>query len=157
VVFNTCMTGYQEVLTDPSYTGQLVCMTYPLQGNYGVNSTDRESPTPKVAGFIVREAARRPSSWRSEDSLDGYLKASGIVAIADVYDALQSARPYKPSLSRDQSLAILAEGVGNHFDPAVFAAFAASLEAIRDIDRRFSDQQSSESTEEVEDEEHSLC
>ena len=78
------MTGYQEVLTDPSYTGQLVCMTYPLQGNYGVNSVDLESPTPKVAGFIVREAARRPSSWRSEDTLDGYLRAHGISAIADV-------------------------------------------------------------------------
>ncbi|HSG48455.1 MAG TPA: glutamine-hydrolyzing carbamoyl-phosphate synthase small subunit, partial [Longimicrobiales bacterium] len=84
VVFNTCMTGYQEVLTDPSYTGQMVCMTYPLQGNYGVNGTDLESPTPKVAGFIVREAARRPSSWRSEDSLEAYLKANGIAGIADV-------------------------------------------------------------------------
>ena len=58
VVFNTCMTGYQEVLTDPSYTGQLVTMTYPLIGNYGVNSEDRESPVPQVAGFIVREASR---------------------------------------------------------------------------------------------------
>lgn len=84
VVFNTVMSGYQEVLTDPSYTGQLVCMTYPLQGNYGLNSEDLESPTPKVAGFIVREASRRPSSWRSEETLDAYLARNGITGIADV-------------------------------------------------------------------------
>jgi carbamoyl-phosphate synthase small subunit len=84
VVFNTCMTGYQEVLTDPSYTGQLVTMTYPLIGNYGVNAEDEESPGPRVAGFIVREGARRPSSWRSESSLDAYLDENGVTGIADV-------------------------------------------------------------------------
>ncbi len=78
------MTGYQEVLTDPSYTGQLVTMTYPLIGNYGVNSEDRESPEPRVAGFIVREASRLTSSWRSEDGLDDYLEAYGVAGIADV-------------------------------------------------------------------------
>lgn len=84
VVFNTCMTGYQEVLTDPSYTGQLVTMTYPLIGNYGVNSEDRESPVPQVAGFIVREASRLHSNWRSEGGLDAYLKRNGITGIADL-------------------------------------------------------------------------
>jgi carbamoyl-phosphate synthase small subunit len=84
VVFNTCMTGYQEILTDPSYTGQLVTMTYPLIGNYGVNSTDEESKAPQVAGFIVREGARRPSSWRSESSLEAYLIRHGITGISDV-------------------------------------------------------------------------
>ncbi len=84
VVFNTCMTGYQEVLTDPSYTGQLVTMTYPLIGNYGVNPEDRESPTPRVAGFIVREAARVHSNWRAEAGLDDYLREHGITGIADV-------------------------------------------------------------------------
>lgn len=84
VVFNTSMTGYQEILTDPSYTGQLVTMTYPLIGNYGVNAEDRESPVPQVAGFIVREAARRPSSWRSSGDLDDYLSGNGITGIADV-------------------------------------------------------------------------
>jgi carbamoyl-phosphate synthase small subunit len=78
------MTGYQEVLTDPSYTGQLVAMTYPLIGNYGVNREDRESPLPQVSGFIVREAARLDSNWRSEGGLDGYLAAHGITGIADV-------------------------------------------------------------------------
>lgn len=84
VVFNTCMTGYQEVLTDPSYTGQLVTMTYPLQGNYGVNGEDLESPTPRAGGFIVREASRRPSNWRSEEGLDAYLARSGVTGIADI-------------------------------------------------------------------------
>ena len=84
VVFNTCMTGYQEVLTDPSYTGQLVTMTYPLIGNYGVNSEDCESPVPQVAGFIVREASRLHSNWRAEGGLDTYLKQHGITGIADL-------------------------------------------------------------------------
>jgi carbamoyl-phosphate synthase small subunit len=84
VVFNTCMTGYQEVLTDPSYTGQLVTMTYPLIGNYGVNSEDRESAVPQVAGFVMREAARRPSNWRSEGDLDGYFREHGVTGIADI-------------------------------------------------------------------------
>ena len=78
------MTGYQEVLTDPSYAGQLVTMTYPLIGNYGVNSEDRESPVPQVSGFIVREAARLHSNWRSEGGLDDYLRAHSVTAIADV-------------------------------------------------------------------------
>lgn len=84
VVFNTAMTGYQEVLTDPSYTGQLVTMTYPLIGNYGVNDEDRESPVPQVSGFIVREASRMTSNWRSQDDLDGYLGAHGISGISDI-------------------------------------------------------------------------
>jgi len=84
VVFNTAMTGYQEVLTDPSYTGQLVTMTYPLIGNYGVNSEDRESPIPQVSGFIVREASRVESNWRSEGGLDEYLKEHGVTGIAEV-------------------------------------------------------------------------
>lgn len=84
VVFNTSMTGYQEILTDPSYTGQLVTMTYPLIGNYGVNQEDRESPVPQVSGFIVREASRMHSSWRATGGLDEYLDAHGIAGIADI-------------------------------------------------------------------------
>ena len=84
VVFNTSMTGYQEILTDPSYCGQIVTMTYPLIGNYGVNSEDRESPVPQVAGFIVREASRLHSNWRSEGGLDAYLKQNGITGITDL-------------------------------------------------------------------------
>jgi carbamoyl-phosphate synthase small subunit len=78
------MTGYQEVLTDPSYTGQLVTMTYPLIGNYGANSEDRESPVPQVSGFIMREASRIDSNWRSEVGLDDYLRDNGITGIEDL-------------------------------------------------------------------------
>jgi len=84
VVFNTAMTGYQEILTDPSYTGQLVAMTAPQIGNYGVTAEDRESALPAVAGFIVREVARLHSSWRSQGSLPDYLREHGIVAISEV-------------------------------------------------------------------------
>src|SRR5437588_5476128 len=74
VVFNTSMTGYQEVLTDPSYRGQIVTMTYPLIGNYGTNSLDQESRSPHVRGFVIEELSEAPSNWRSEMSLDEYLK-----------------------------------------------------------------------------------
>ena len=84
VVFNTAMTGYQEILTDPSYSGQLVAMTCPLIGNYGANAADVESKKPQVAGFIVREAARLPSSWRSRESLEDYLARHGITGICEV-------------------------------------------------------------------------
>ena len=84
MVFNTSMTGYQEVLTDPSYAGQIVCMTYPLIGNYGVNKEDSESSRPWVEGFVVREASRITSSWRAEESLADYLKRWNIVAIEGI-------------------------------------------------------------------------
>jgi carbamoyl-phosphate synthase small subunit len=81
VVFNTGMTGYQEVLTDPSYKGQIVTMTYTEMGNYGLNSEDVESWQPWVEGFIVRENSPLASSWRSEESLSDYLRRWGIVGI----------------------------------------------------------------------------
>ncbi|MGQ0563223.1 MAG: glutamine-hydrolyzing carbamoyl-phosphate synthase small subunit [Gemmatimonadota bacterium] len=84
VVFNTSMTGYQEVLTDPSYAGQIVVMTYPLIGNYGINSQDPESARVQVAGFVVREVPPRFSNWRAEQSLEQYLDAAGVVALAGV-------------------------------------------------------------------------
>ena len=84
MVFNTSMTGYQEILTDPSYAGQIVCMTYPLIGNYGVNETDSESTRPWVEGFVVREASRITSNWRAEESLESYLKRWNIVAIEGI-------------------------------------------------------------------------
>lgn len=84
VVFNTSMTGYQEITTDPSYKGQIVAMTYPLIGNVGCNEEDFESARPQVEGFIVREASRIPSSWRSRMSLDAYLERWGIVGIEGI-------------------------------------------------------------------------
>ncbi|MEO6334430.1 MAG: glutamine-hydrolyzing carbamoyl-phosphate synthase small subunit [Pyrinomonadaceae bacterium] len=84
MVFNTSMSGYQEILTDPSYAGQIVCMTYPLIGNYGVNETDVESRRPWVEGFVVREASRIASNWRSTETLDEYLKQNAIVGIEHI-------------------------------------------------------------------------
>jgi len=74
ICFNTSMTGYQEVLTDPSYRGQIVAMTYPLIGNYGTNATDQESIHPHVSGFVIEELSEVPSNWRAEESLDDYLR-----------------------------------------------------------------------------------
>jgi carbamoyl-phosphate synthase small subunit len=84
MVFNTSMSGYQEILTDPSYAGQIVCMTYPLIGNYGVNEDDVESHRPWVEGFVVRESSRIASNWRSTETLDSYLKRNNIVGIEHI-------------------------------------------------------------------------
>jgi carbamoyl-phosphate synthase small subunit len=84
VVFNTSMTGYQEVLTDPSYKGQIVTMTYPLIGNYGINPEDMESRRPQVEGFIIRELARIPSNFRSSSSLDAYLTEHEVLGLEGI-------------------------------------------------------------------------
>lgn len=84
IVFNTGMTGYQEVLTDPSYCGQIVTMTYPLIGNYGVNFDDMESARPQVKGFVVREMCKTPSNWRSLETLSEYLQRHGIIGIEGI-------------------------------------------------------------------------
>ncbi len=84
VVFNTSMTGYQEILTDPSYRGQIVTMTYPEIGNYGVNNEDLESTKPQVAGFIVREESRIHSNFRAQATLREYFVKHGVVAISDI-------------------------------------------------------------------------
>ena len=84
VVFNTSMCGYQEILTDPSYCGQIVTMTYPLIGNYGVTHEDVESSRPQVEGFVIKELARRPSNFRATLSLDDYLRKHGVIALQGV-------------------------------------------------------------------------
>ncbi len=84
VVFNTSMTGYQEILTDPSYRGQIVCMTYPLIGNYGVNREDVESRRPWVNGFIVKEACPYPSNWRGRVAIQDYMREHDIVGIQGI-------------------------------------------------------------------------
>ena len=84
VVFNTSMTGYQEALTDPSYGGQILTMTYPIQGNYGVNDSDDESARVQVRGFVVRELTDLPSRWRGTQTLGAYLEAAGVPAIAGI-------------------------------------------------------------------------
>ena len=84
VVFNTGMTGYQEILSDPSYCGQIITMTYPLIGNYGINRDDFESITPSLSGLVVKEVADFPSNWRSDFSLDEYLNIKNIPGIAGI-------------------------------------------------------------------------
>src|SRR5580765_2848873 len=84
VCFNTSMTGYQEILTDPSYKGQIVAMTYPLIGNYGVNGEDVESWRPHVSGFVIRELSPVVSNWRADFSLAEYLQQNGIPAIQGI-------------------------------------------------------------------------
>lgn len=84
LVFNTSMTGYQEILTDPSYAGQIVTMTYPHIGNYGVNDEDVESRRPFLRGFVMRECCFQPSNWRATQSLPDYLRAHQVVAIDGV-------------------------------------------------------------------------
>ena len=84
VVFNTSLSGYQEILTDPSYHGQIITMTYPLIGNYGVNSEDTESRKTWSGGFIIKELSPIVSNWRHEKTLDEYLKTEGVVGIEGI-------------------------------------------------------------------------
>src|SRR5437868_15439194 len=84
VVFNTSMTGYQEILTDPSYKGQIVTMTYPLIGNYGINRQDVESKQPHVAGFVIKELAPLHSNYRADLSLHEYLRQNRIIGIEGI-------------------------------------------------------------------------
>ncbi len=84
VVFNTCMSGYEKVVSDPSHLGQIVTMTYPLIGNYGINAGDLASSRPQLRGMVVREVCHRPSNWRSTQSLPDYLQEYGIMGISGV-------------------------------------------------------------------------
>ena len=84
VVFNTALSGYQEIITDPSYAGQMITFTYPHIGNYGVTHLDDEAPRPHARGVIVRELARRRSNWRSETDLDSFLRSMGVPGLAGI-------------------------------------------------------------------------
>src|SRR6266446_2935099 len=84
VVFNTSICGYQEILTDPSYAGQIVILTYPHIGNYGTNSLDSESPQPYAEGLVVRELSESSSSWRSEEEISNFLAQHGVPIISDI-------------------------------------------------------------------------
>src|SRR5437588_2083344 len=84
VVFNTSMTGYQEILTDPSYKGQIVTMTYPLIGNYGINRLDVESKRPHVAGFVIRELSPVYSNYRADMGLEQYLAENNVIGIEGI-------------------------------------------------------------------------
>src|SRR5438093_13407864 len=117
VVFSTAMTGYQEMLTDPSYAGQLLTLTYPLIGNYGVTEADFESRKVQAAGFIVKQMAEAPSNWRSQGDLRSFLREAGTVALEGI-DTRALTRHLRArgvmmgclttQLSREESLAQLA-------------------------------------------------
>ena len=128
VVFNTSMTGYQEVLTDPSYAGQIVTMTCPEIGNYGVSPDDVESRVPKVAGFVVREESPVASNWRSEATLREYLVAHRIVAIADIDTRALTRRLRAGGVMRG----VIA--TGDHGDPSALVARANAIPKMEGSD-----------------------
>jgi carbamoyl-phosphate synthase small subunit len=127
VVFNTSMTGYQEILTDPSYAGQIVTMTAPQIGNYGVSPADAESQAPRVAGFIMREASPVASNWRSQSTLRDYLVSHGIVAIGDI-DTRALTRTLRSS---GVMRGIIATG---HVDPVELVARARAIPSMEGSD-----------------------
>ena len=128
VVFNTAMTGYQEVLTDPSYAGQIVTMTSPQIGNYGVSARDVESRAPQVAGFIVRDESPVASNWRAEGTLRDYLTANDIVAISDIDTRALTRRLRSAGVMRG----VIA--TGNGLDPQALVGCAKSIPRMEGAD-----------------------
>src|SRR5436309_1480860 len=129
VVFNTSMSGYQEVLTDPSYSGQIVTMTCPEIGNYGVSPNDVESRAPQVAGFIIRDESPVASNWRAESTLREYLVANRIVAISDIDTR---------ALTRQLRSGGVMRGViatGADLDPAALGERARAIPQMEGADR----------------------
>src|SRR5207248_3743381 len=120
VVFTTNLSGYQEVFTDPSYLGQIVVMTAPMIGNYGINAEDVESDRPRVAGVVVRELSARPSNWRSTGALADWLAAARVPLVADV-DPRQLTRYIRSKGAMRGAVA-----VGEQPNDAVRTALAAS-------------------------------
>ena len=128
VVFNTAMTGYQEILTDPSYARQMVTLTYPHIGNVGVNHEDEESARIQCAGLIIRDLPRRPSSFRSEGSLDDYLESQGVVAIADI-DTRRLTRILREKGAQSGCLV-----AGEQIDEAAALAAARAFPGLKGMD-----------------------
>src|SRR4051794_10932823 len=128
VVFNTSMTGYQEVLTDPSYSGQIVTMTCPEIGNYGVSPDDVESRAPHVAGFIIRDESPVSSNWRAAGTLRDYLVANRIVAISDIDTRALTRRLRSGGVLRG----IVA--TGDALDPAALVARANAIPRMEGSD-----------------------
>ena len=128
-VFNTSMTGYQEILTDPSYAGQIVAMTYPLIGNYGINERDAESAEPRVAGFVVKEIPPAHSNWRASMSLHEYLKQAGIPGLFGI-DTRALVRRLR---SGGTKRAVLATGEATK-DPAALVEMASAASPMLGAD-----------------------
>ncbi|CAN5747717.1 glutamine-hydrolyzing carbamoyl-phosphate synthase small subunit [soil metagenome] len=129
-VFTTTMTGYQEVCTDPSFRGQIVCMTYPLIGNYGVNAADAESRKPWIAGIVVREFCELPSNWRSESNFNTYLIENGIAGLSGV-DTRSLTRHIRES--GDMRAALVRNANSLSDEELVARAISAPLPGERDV------------------------
>ncbi|MDQ6839942.1 MAG: glutamine-hydrolyzing carbamoyl-phosphate synthase small subunit [Actinomycetota bacterium] len=125
VVFNTVLSGYQEVLTDPSYAGQMICFTYPHIGNYGVAEADNESRRPFCRGMIVRDLTERPSSWRADESLEAFLLRHGVPVITGV-DTRRLTRHIREAGSMPGAFGAL-EGPGATEEATIAAAASSSL------------------------------
>jgi len=128
VVFNTAVTGYQEIITDPSYARQMVTLTYPHIGNVGVNSEDEESSRIQCAGLIIRDLPRRVSSFRSERSLDDYLQSQGVVAIAEI-DTRRLTRILREKGAQNGCLV-----AGDHIDAQAALAAARAFPGLKGMD-----------------------
>ena len=128
VVFNTAITGYQEILTDPSYRRQIVTLTYPHIGNVGVNPEDEEAAVVHASGLVIRDLPRRPSSWRCQDTLGGYLRRHGVVAIAGV-DTRRLTR-----LLREQGAQNACIVAGAGVDEAAAVAAARAFPGLKGMD-----------------------
>ncbi|WP_456375723.1 glutamine-hydrolyzing carbamoyl-phosphate synthase small subunit [Thiolapillus sp.] len=128
VVFNTAMTGYQEILTDPSYLRQIVTLTYPHIGNTGVNREDVESSSVHAAGLVIRDLPLLASNWRSEQSLQDYLKDNGVVAIADI-DTRKLTR-----ILREKGAQAGCIQAGSHLDDVVARAAAETFPGLKGMD-----------------------
>ena len=127
VVFNTAMTGYQEILTDPSYCEQIVTLTYPHIGNTGVNSEDDESPRPQAAGLVIRDLPPRASSWRAQQTLPEYLRLRGVVAIAGI-DTRKLTRVLREKGAQNGCL------MAGHVDPGEALAKARAFPGLAGMD-----------------------
>ncbi len=132
VVFNTALCGYQEVLTDPSYAGQIVTMTYPHIGNYGVNSEDVESDRPQIAGFVVRELSAVASSWRATGGLDRYLDEAGVVGISDI-DTRALTRHLRVYGAKRGVISAIGENADTLVDRARGSRSMAGLDLAREV------------------------
>ncbi|MCU0241502.1 MAG: glutamine-hydrolyzing carbamoyl-phosphate synthase small subunit [Vicinamibacteria bacterium] len=132
VVFNTALTGYQEVLTDPSYAGQIVTMTYPHIGNYGVNAEDVESMRPQAAGFIVREISTVVSSWRASGALEGYLDQAGVVGISEI-DTRALTRHLRTHGAKRGAISSLTEDTDALVEKARASRQMAGLDLAREV------------------------
>lgn len=133
VVFNTVMSGYQEVLTDPSYAGQIVTFTYPEIGNYGTNDGDNESRRPFVRGVVVRELSPRMSNWRATETLDDFLVRHGVPGIAGV-DTRRLTRHIRDAGAMPGVFGIVDDRVAGHVDESTLRAAAASEPGTAGVD-----------------------